>query len=102
MLIQFSRSLVTPYPSGHSCDAQAALCDVSLLTVAFEHNTHAATPLPLLATKPIPAAHSSQALPENPLVHVQLYALTPSTHAPPIRQGFGLHSLMFVSQFEPE
>ena len=53
--------------------AHGALCVVSLLKLRCAHASHAPTPPLASALKPFPAAHSSQASPENPWLHVQVH-----------------------------
>jgi hypothetical protein len=43
----------------------------------------------------------AQVAPENPFLHAQVYALTPSLQVPPLRHGFAAHSSMFVSHVFP-
>jgi hypothetical protein len=42
-----------------------------------------------------------QMLPVQGEGHVQVNVLTPSVHVPPLRQGFGLQSLMLTQPLDP-
>ena len=44
---------------------------------------------------------TSQLVPVNPSLQLQVYPLIPSTQAASLRQGFGSHSFILISQFLP-